>query len=89
MAQSKKIADHSTIWAMPCCGMGDATMTDIQTRPELLQALRDAASSPLTADEVYRQRVSFIMGMLKDDSTVTRAKVTQVLAEQEGKPLVK
>jgi hypothetical protein len=34
---------------------------------------------------VYRQRVSFIMGMLKDSSTVTREKISKVLAAQEGK----
>lgn len=60
-------------------------MTEIQTRPELLRALREAASSPQTPEEIFKQRVSFIMGMLNDDSTVTRAMVTQVLAEQEGK----
>lgn len=60
-------------------------MTELKTRPKLLDALRVAASSSQTADEVQKQRISFIMGMLDKDSNVTRAKVTQVLAAQEGK----
>lgn len=40
---------------------------------------------PQTAEEIEKQRVSFIMGMLKEDSTVTRAKVSQVLAAQQGR----
>jgi hypothetical protein len=39
----------------------------------------------LTADELRKQRVSFILGTLKDDSAVTRAQINSVLAEQEGK----
>lgn len=60
-------------------------MTDLQTKPSLLRRLEAAASRRQTPDEVHRQRVSFIMGMLKDSSTVTRDKVSKVLAAQEGK----
>jgi hypothetical protein len=60
-------------------------MTNLKTKGSLLETLRKAASSELSADEVHKQRISFIMGSLKDDSTVTRAKVTQVLADQAGK----
>lgn len=65
--------------------VGDATVTEVKTKPSLLQALREAAMMPQTAEEIEKQRVSFIMGMLKDDSTVTRAQVRQVLAAQEGR----
>ncbi len=65
--------------------MGDATLTDIKTKPALLEALKLAASMQQTAEEIQKQRVSFIMGMLRDSSTVTRAKVSQVLADQQGR----
>lgn len=60
-------------------------MPDLKTNPSLLEAIEKAASSTPTAAEVYKQRVSFIMGSLGDSSSVTRAKVTEVLAAQEGK----
>lgn len=61
-------------------------MAELQTRPDLIRALELAATRPQTAEEIFKQRVSFIMGMLKDNSTVSRARVTEVLAEQQGKP---
>lgn len=60
-------------------------MTEVKTKPALLEALRVAAATQQTADEIQKQRVSFIIGMLKDDSTVSRAKVSEVLAAQEGR----
>lgn len=60
-------------------------MTNLKTNESLLNKLNEAARRPTSADELYKQRVSFIMGSLKDSSTVTRAKVTEVLAEHEGK----
>ena len=60
-------------------------MPNLQTDAALLQELEAAAAKSLNADELRSQRISFIMGTLKDSSTVTRAKVTEVLAEQEGK----
>ena len=60
-------------------------MTRLHTAASLLRALKDASSRPLSADELRKQRVSFIMGSLKDSSTVTRARVREILAEQEGK----
>ena len=60
-------------------------MTDLKTDEALLKKLRNAASRKLTAEELYKQRVSFIMGSLSDSSTVTRAQVTKALADIEGK----
>ena len=65
--------------------MGATIVTDLMTKPALLEALKKAATTPQTPEEIHKQRVSFIMGMLKEDSTVTRAKVSQVLAAQEGR----
>lgn len=61
-----------------------AKLRMMRTNETLLRALRNAASSRLTADELHEQRVSFIMGSLKRTSGVTRAQVESVLEEREG-----
>lgn len=58
-------------------------MTKLHTSAALLDALTEASKKQVTADEIRKQRVSFIMGSLSDDSTVTRAKVTEILAAHE------
>jgi hypothetical protein len=63
----------------------ETNVGNLKTSESLLDALRDAAAKELTAAELRKQRISFIMGTLKDTSTVTREKVTEVLAAQEGK----
>lgn len=60
-------------------------MPDLKTDQNLLRTIEKAASSTPTAEEVYKQRISFIMGSVGDDNAVTRARVTEVLAAQEGK----
>lgn len=60
-------------------------MTDTKTNETLLAALRQAARRGPSAAELRKQRVSFIMGSLRQDSTVTRAKVNELLDEQEGR----
>ena len=60
-------------------------MADLKTNEGLLRALKEASSRKPTADELHRQRVSFIMSIVKDTSGITRARVEHVLAEQEGK----
>lgn len=60
-------------------------MTDLQTNEKLLRKLRSSSNHVLTEDELYKQRISFIMGSLSDNSTVTRAQVTKVLADFEGR----
>lgn len=60
-------------------------MTNLKTKPSTIEALKRAASQPLTSEEVERQRVSFIMGTLKENSPVTRAKVEEVLARHSGR----
>jgi hypothetical protein len=60
-------------------------MPDLKTDESLLDALKRASTHSQTADEVERQRVSFIMGSLKTSSGVTRAQVQEILAQHEGK----
>jgi hypothetical protein len=60
-------------------------VTELKTKRSLLNALERASSSTPTAEELRKQRVSFIIGSLKESSGVTRARVEQVLSEQEGR----
>jgi hypothetical protein len=60
-------------------------VTELKTKESLLSALRQAAAQTPTPEELHRQRVSFIMGALKHTSDVTRARVEEVLAQQEGR----
>ena len=60
-------------------------MTDLKTDHALLERLKAAASASLTAEELREQRVSFIIGSLGKDSSITRERVKEVLAEHEGK----
>lgn len=60
-------------------------MTNLQTDATLLRRLAEAATQILSAEEINQQRISFIMGSLKDNSTVTRAKISEVLAAHEGR----
>lgn len=59
-------------------------MTGIHTDPTLLDALKQAAGKKLTAEQLRRQKVSFIMGSLKQDSTITREFVESQLKQSEG-----
>ena len=59
-------------------------MTELRTRPELLRALKHASRHPLSANELKKQRVSFVMGGLSEKSGVTRSRVKAALEEQEG-----
>lgn len=60
-------------------------MTDLKTDGALLRALEEAARRRPTADELDEQRVSFIMGSLGESSTVSRERVTEILAAHEGR----
>ena len=62
-------------------------MTKLETvkgDPQVLEALKKAAARQMTAEERRQQKVSFIMGTMGDDSTITREKVEKILAEQDG-----
>ena len=59
-------------------------MTELKTRDDLLIKIAAAASKSQSAEEISRQKISFIMGSLGENSTVTLAQVRDVLAKQEG-----
>lgn len=59
-------------------------MTGITTDPKLLSALKKSAGKSLSAEQLRRQKVSFIMGSLKNDSTITRDFVESELKKIEG-----
>ncbi len=61
-------------------------MGNLHTDPALLKALSEAALRSLTAEQVHLQKVSFIMGSLAEDSTITRARVEEVLRKLDGVP---
>ena len=59
-------------------------MTDLKTDPVLIRRLEEAAHATMSHDQLREQRISFIIGNLRDDSPINREKVKRVLAEQEG-----
>ena len=60
-------------------------MTELKTSDTLLAALRNNSTRSLSSQELHDQRVSFILGSLKETSHVTRARVDEVLAHQGGR----
>ena len=59
-------------------------MIALRTPEALLSELRRAANAKPSVEELQKQRISFIMGTLKDQSNITRAKIADVLKQQEG-----
>lgn len=57
---------------------------DLQTSPDLLQALKGAAQRKQSADEILEQRVSFVYGSMGPENGVTREQVRMLILEQEG-----
>lgn len=60
-------------------------MTEIQTNPALLAALKKAAHGTRTEEEIKAQRISFILGMTGDKSSITREHVVASLEKRQGK----
>lgn len=60
-------------------------MVDLKTDEGLLTRLKEAARTPATEKEIRRQRESFIIGSLSETSSVTRARVREVLDRHEGR----
>lgn len=59
-------------------------MNNSKTDPKLLSALHNAAGKRLSAEKLRKQKVSFIMGTLGKDSTVTKDRVEQELEKLSG-----
>ena len=51
---------------------------------ELEKLLAKHAGKPLTKKEIRAQRVSWVMGMLPHDSTMTREQVEELLSQRYG-----
>lgn len=52
---------------------------------EALEArMKKAAATPMTKEEVRRQRVSFVYGQLPVRNTLTREEVAKLLESREG-----
>lgn len=56
----------------------------LRTEPKTLAALRKAAETKTSPDELYKQRISFVYGNVNSDSGITRAKIESVLHSQIG-----
>lgn len=59
---------------------------ELKTDSALLERLNAAAHQPMTPAEVRLQKISYILGSLSSDSTVTPAQVEEILAKSEGVP---
>ncbi len=60
-------------------------MPEITTEPGLLNALKRAAHSKLSHEELLQQRIDYIIGCLSDEgTTVTRAQVLHELEKLTG-----
>ena len=57
-----------------------------KTDPRLLARLERAAKHEMTADEIRRQRVSFVYGNLPHSNTMTKQQVAAVIARHAGEP---
>lgn len=57
--------------------MADLNLSS-KTDPDLLRAIRAAAEQTMTPTEVWDQRISWCMGMLPSDSTLTRPEVERI-----------
>jgi hypothetical protein len=60
-------------------------MTDLHTNASLLEKIKTSASKPMTYEEIRKQKISYVMGSLKDGSSVTVSKVNEVLSKHDGK----
>jgi hypothetical protein len=65
-------------------GKGFTGNSDPKTR-EIEELLRQCAKRPLTPQEIQAQRLSFVMGMLPHDTTMTRQQVQEILEREYGR----
>ena len=64
---------------------GSKAMTELKTRSDVLDALQKATTRDMSESEMHAQRVSFIMASLSKNSNITRHRVEEVLAQQDGR----
>ena len=65
--------------------MPNLTSAAIQpTNQKVLEALRQAAGQPMTAEQRRKQMVSFVMGTMSSDSTITMEEVEEILKKHDA-----
>ena len=61
-----------------------AISVDSRGDPKVIETMKRAVARPMSREERREQRVSFIVGTMGSDSTVTREEVERILDEQDG-----
>lgn len=61
-------------------------MVELHSDPALLTALKAAATVRIPADQVHKQKVSYILGAVSDKSNITKERIEEVLDEPKGVP---
>ena len=74
MAQGDTASNHQGIAAFHCVNIPD----------DLEEILSKLPNRPLTKEERQAQRISFAMGMLPFDSTITREYIEDLVKSQYG-----
>lgn len=59
-------------------------VTTLPVPDNLEELLRQAAKKDLTLDELRAQRISFAVGMMPSDSTMTRRDIEELLKKRYG-----
>ena len=60
------------------------SITTMQVPDNLDELMRRAAKRDLTLAELLEQRISFVIGMMPSDSTMTRRDIEELLKKQYG-----
>ena len=70
----------------PEIGLWASALEKINTEDKLLVKLRRGASVHPSSQELFEQRVSFVLGGIDSESSVTREQVRRVLEKDSGSP---
>ena len=57
---------------------------EIRTSDTLLAALKLASSRPTTGAQLLEQRASYVYGSMKPNSSISKERIKEVLAQQQG-----
>jgi hypothetical protein len=68
----------------PARGMFMNTVVEINTDEELLARLKTKSDHRQSPEDAKEQRVSFVYGAMKSDSSITKEAVRRIIAKQEG-----
>lgn len=56
---------------------------DLRTDPTVLAALKKAATTKVTANEIAEQRISFVYGAMNASSAITREQVKKIVVSHD------